>query len=75
MSWVDPLQGNPRFQSIRALNKSGRKAVVLALDRNTGEQVAIRFIQRGKHPEDHQPAHSSVAQLARVFGPPGNTNI
>ena len=43
----DPLQGNPRYSSIRTLNQSGRTLMQLALDRQTGEKVAIRFTQRG----------------------------
>lgn len=49
MSWDDPLQGNPRYQSVRTLSKSARSFVQLAVDRTNGEQVAIKFTQRGGH--------------------------
>jgi serine/threonine protein kinase len=47
MSWSDPLQGNPRYESIRTLSRGARSFVQLALDRSTGDQVAIKFTQRG----------------------------
>jgi serine/threonine protein kinase len=47
MSWSDPLQGNPRYESIRTLSRGTRSFVQLALDRSTSEQVAIKFTQRG----------------------------
>ncbi|WIA34830.1 hypothetical protein OEZ86_013128 [Tetradesmus obliquus] len=47
MSWSDPLHGNPRYESIRTLSTGTRSFVQLAVDRSTGEQVAIKFTQRG----------------------------
>jgi serine/threonine protein kinase len=47
MSWSDPLHGNPRYESIRTLSRGTRSFVQLALDRSTGEHVAIKFTQRG----------------------------
>jgi hypothetical protein len=44
----DPLQGNPRYTSIRTLNCSGRTFLQLALDSTTGDKVAIKFTQRGE---------------------------
>lgn len=48
MSWEDPLQGNSRYQTVRTLGKNGKSIVQLALDRSTGEHVAIKFTQRGR---------------------------
>lgn len=44
----DPLQGNPRYTSIRTLNHNGRTFEQLAVDRSTGDKVAIKFTQRGE---------------------------
>eukprot|EP00882_Tetradesmus_deserticola_P004252 GHRQ01004492.1.p1 GENE.GHRQ01004492.1~~GHRQ01004492.1.p1 ORF type:complete len:276 (+),score=89.28 GHRQ01004492.1:313-1140(+) len=47
MSWSDPLQGNPRYESIRTISRGARSFVQLAFDRSTGDHVAIKFTQRG----------------------------
>lgn len=47
MAWVDPLAGNPRYESIKTIKRDSKGFVQLALDRSTGEQVAIKFTERG----------------------------
>jgi hypothetical protein len=48
MSWNDPLAGHPRYASLRTISKGPRGVVQLAVDRMTGEQVAIKFTMRGE---------------------------
>ncbi|KAL4425747.1 hypothetical protein ABPG75_009763 [Micractinium tetrahymenae] len=43
----DLLEGNPRYQKVQDLARGAFGFVVLALDRSTGEQVALKFIERG----------------------------
>lgn len=45
--WADPLAGHPRYASLRTISRSSRSFVQLALDRATGERVAIKFTNRG----------------------------
>eukprot|EP00775_Hariotina_reticulata_P010830 gene10830-10987_t len=47
MSWNDPLVGHPRYASLRTISKGSRGFVQLAMDRMTGEHVAIKFTTRG----------------------------
>ncbi|PSC74454.1 sulfur stress regulator [Micractinium conductrix] len=41
------LAGNPRYRKIRALSRGAFGEVVLGQDMQTGEQVALKFIERG----------------------------
>ncbi|EFN57457.1 hypothetical protein CHLNCDRAFT_142950 [Chlorella variabilis] len=43
----DYLEGHPRYKQIRFLNRGAYGFVILALDNQTGEQVALKFIKRG----------------------------
>ncbi|KAK9829253.1 hypothetical protein WJX72_004786 [[Myrmecia] bisecta] len=44
----EPLLTHPRYQKIRDLNKGTFGFVQLAMDRETGEQLAIKLIERGE---------------------------
>ncbi|KAK9812520.1 hypothetical protein WJX73_005534 [Symbiochloris irregularis] len=44
----DPFAGNERYQKVADLAKGTFGLVVLALDRKTSRQVAIKFIERGQ---------------------------
>jgi hypothetical protein len=46
-SWNDPLAGHPRYASVRTISNGPRGCVVLALDRASGEHVAVKLEQRG----------------------------
>ena len=48
MSWHDPLQDHPRYQRLRVLGQGAQSTVVLALERATGQKVAIKLISRGE---------------------------
>lgn len=43
----DPLQGNKKYEKIRDLNAGAFGFVHLARDKETGEKVAIKFMERG----------------------------
>eukprot|EP00803_Ostreobium_quekettii_P004162 evm.model.scf_1037.8 EVM.evm.TU.scf_1037.8 scf_1037:46121-47071(+) len=43
----EPLAGHPRYQKLKDLNSGAFGFVQLALDRDTGEKVAIKFLLRG----------------------------
>lgn len=44
----DPLHGHPRYASIRTLDQAGKTMTQLAVDRATGEKVAIKLTHRGE---------------------------
>lgn len=44
---IEPLAGHPRYRPIRDLNSGTFGFVQLALDTQTNEQVAIKFLERG----------------------------
>jgi serine/threonine-protein kinase SRK2 len=44
---MEPLANHPKYQKIRNLNSGTFGFVELALDKTTGQQVAIKFIERG----------------------------
>jgi serine/threonine-protein kinase SRK2 len=44
---LEPLEGHPKYQKIRALNSGTFGFVELALDKTNGQQVAVKFIERG----------------------------
>ena len=48
----DPLQGNRKYEKIKDLNAGAFGFVQLARDKETGEKVAIKFMERGA--QDHQ---------------------
>lgn len=43
--FVDPLQGHPRYRTIKYVNKGSFGFVVLAENLETHEQVAIKFVE------------------------------
>eukprot|EP00878_Enallax_costatus_P009364 GHUV01009786.1.p1 GENE.GHUV01009786.1~~GHUV01009786.1.p1 ORF type:complete len:276 (+),score=76.04 GHUV01009786.1:568-1395(+) len=81
MCWEDPLYGNPRYQSVRTISKSGKSIVQLAVDRQTSQQAAIKFTQRGWdasqnkyllrelliHQELSACRHPHIVELREVF--------
>lgn len=44
---VEPLAGHPKYQKVRDLNSGTFGFVLLAIDKNTSRQCAIKFIERG----------------------------
>lgn len=44
---ADPLEGHHRYRRVQALNSGTFGFVQLALDTHTGQQVAIKFLERG----------------------------
>lgn len=45
---IEPLRNHPRYTKIADLNRGSYGFVQLARDNATGEEVAIKFIQRGE---------------------------
>ena len=43
----NPLQGNRKYEKIKDLNAGAFGFVQLARDKETGEKVAIKFMERG----------------------------
>jgi len=43
----EPLQGHPRWETVRTIGRGSQSIVQLARDKLTGELVAIKFVQRG----------------------------
>lgn len=41
----DILSGNPRYREVKFLNAGSFGSVILAEDKQTNEQVAIKFVQ------------------------------
>lgn len=78
---VNPLEGHPRYAYIRPLNSGASGFVQLALDTRTNEQIAIKFIERGKRTchriiarelLNHRECamHPHIVQLKAVFMTP-----
>lgn len=44
----DPLAGHPKYERVRDLNSGAFGAVVLARNRATGRQVAVKLLPRGE---------------------------
>ncbi|KAI3438615.1 hypothetical protein D9Q98_001038 [Chlorella vulgaris] len=72
----EPLEGHVRYQKIKDLNSGTFGFVQLALDRTTGRNVAIKFIERGdkvtKYVEreiinHRQLVHPHIIQFKEVF--------
>ncbi|KAK9804446.1 hypothetical protein WJX73_002124 [Symbiochloris irregularis] len=60
----NPLAGNPKYQTVRELGAGSFGIVQLAINKQTGEQVAVKFLPRGpdkvtKHVERELRSHSS----------------
>ncbi|CAL5221600.1 g3820 [Coccomyxa viridis] len=73
---TDPLLGHPKYMKVADLNRGAFGFVQLAKDVTTGEQVAIKFIERGdkisKYVEreiiNHkQLRHPHIVELKEVF--------
>eukprot|EP00208_Stichococcus_sp_RCC1054_P006645 CAMPEP_0206137726 /NCGR_PEP_ID=MMETSP1473-20131121/2795_1 /ASSEMBLY_ACC=CAM_ASM_001109 /TAXON_ID=1461547 /ORGANISM="Stichococcus sp, Strain RCC1054" /LENGTH=349 /DNA_ID=CAMNT_0053530941 /DNA_START=308 /DNA_END=1357 /DNA_ORIENTATION=- len=75
---TNPLEGHPRYVHIRPLNSGASGFVQLALDTETDEQVAIKFIERGGRTSqriiarellNHRECamHPHIVQLKEVF--------
>ncbi|KAK9828933.1 hypothetical protein WJX72_002887 [[Myrmecia] bisecta] len=72
----EPLENHVKYQKVQDLNKGSYGFVVLALDRTTGEYVAIKFMERGekitKYVEREIINHSNllhphIVQFKEVF--------
>ncbi|CAD7697926.1 unnamed protein product [Ostreobium quekettii] len=72
----EPLAGHPRYKRLKDLSSGGFAFVQLALDRDTGEKVAIKFLLRGPNINknvwrevfNHRPLlHHHVILFKRVF--------
>ncbi|KAL4521907.1 hypothetical protein Ndes2437B_g07672 [Nannochloris sp. 'desiccata'] len=72
----DPLENHPKYQKLKDLNSGTFGFVQLALDKTTGRQVAIKFIERGdkvtKYVEreilnHRQLVHPHIVQFKEVF--------
>lgn len=72
----EPLEGHPKYQKVKDLNSGTFGFVQLALDKTTGRQVAIKFIERGdkvtKYVEreilnHRQLVHPHIVQFKDVF--------
>jgi serine/threonine-protein kinase SRK2 len=77
----DPLAGHPRYRKVRDLNWGTSGFVVLAVDMTTGQQLAIKFISRGRQHVDVNmkeisrellnqrmcALHPNIVQLREVF--------
>ncbi|KAL4434846.1 hypothetical protein ABPG77_005373 [Micractinium sp. CCAP 211/92] len=76
-STPDQLSGSARYERVRDLNSGSYGSVVLALDKLTGQEVAIKYIERGaekitKYVEreiiNHMKLrHPHVVELKEVF--------
>ncbi|KAK9830549.1 hypothetical protein WJX72_012403 [[Myrmecia] bisecta] len=73
---LEPLAGHPKYQKIRDLNSGTFGFVELALSKESGQQVAIKFIERGdkvtKYVEreilNHRHLmHPHIVQFKEVF--------
>ncbi|EFN57458.1 hypothetical protein CHLNCDRAFT_57249 [Chlorella variabilis] len=62
------LDGNPRYQKVKDLSRGAFGFVVLALDKQTGEHVALKFIERGPQIVNHMKLrHPHIIGLREVF--------
>ena len=43
----DPLAGHPKYERVRDLNSGAFGTVILARNRGTGRQVAVKLLPRG----------------------------
>ncbi|KAK9830625.1 hypothetical protein WJX81_006668 [Elliptochloris bilobata] len=73
---LNPLQGHPKYQKIRDLDKGTFGFVQQAVDLTTGEQVAIKFIERSQEVSKYvereilnhkRLIHPHIVQLKEVF--------
>jgi len=77
----EPLEGHPRYLKVRDLNWGTSGFVQLAVDTQTGDQMAIKFINRGRQHVDVNmreisrellnqrmcALHPNIVQLREVF--------
>ncbi|KAK9915945.1 hypothetical protein WJX75_006306 [Coccomyxa subellipsoidea] len=75
-SVLEPLEDHPKYQKIRDLDKGTFGFVQLAVDLTTGEQVAIKFIERSQEVSKYvereilnhkRLIHPHIVQLKEVF--------
>jgi len=78
---IDPLVGHPRYQRLGDISRGSSGFVLLALDRQTGQQVAIKFIPTGAAFKEASiqreltnqamcSGHPHIVQLLDVFALP-----
>mmetsp|Transcript_1527 Transcript_1527/g.4535 ORF Transcript_1527/g.4535 Transcript_1527/m.4535 type:complete len:550 (-) Transcript_1527:1045-2694(-) len=82
----EPLFGHPRYRKLRSVNRGSHGFVQLALDMDTGNQVAIKFIPRGPNMQTKSILrellnqrlclqHPHIVQLEQVFLTPNHLGI